>query len=80
VDGAPVSLTPTEYRLLVALVKNRGKVLAQGKLLELAWSDPLRVGPDRVKYGVMRLRRKIGKHTGPESRIEAVRGFGYRYR
>jgi DNA-binding response OmpR family regulator len=80
VDGAPVSLTPTEYRLLVALVKNRGKVLTQGKLLELAWSDPLRVGPDRVKYGVMRLRRKIGRRAGPDSRIEAVRGFGYRYR
>jgi DNA-binding response OmpR family regulator len=71
--------SPTGYRLLVALVKNRGKVLTQSALLELAWGDPLRVGLDRVKYSVMRLRRKIGRRTGPDSRIEAVRGFGYRY-
>lgn len=80
VDGDSVALTPIEYRLLVALVRNRGQVLSQGKLLELAWSDPLGVGPDRVKYAIMRLRRKLGMHAGDHSRIEAVRGFGYRYR
>jgi DNA-binding response OmpR family regulator len=80
VDGVPVGLTPTEYRLLVALVRNRGRVLTQGKLLELAWNDPLGVGPDRVKYAIMRLRRKLARRASPDSRIEAVRGFGYRYR
>ena len=52
--------------------------MSPGKLLELAWNDPFGVGPDRVKYGVMRLRRKLS--GSEESRIEAVRGFGYRYR
>ena len=80
VDGEPVGLTPTEYRLLAALVKHRGQVLSPVKLLELAWSDPFGVGPDRVKYSVMRLRRKLGTDSGPEAPIEAVRGFGYRYR
>jgi DNA-binding response OmpR family regulator len=35
---------------------------------------------DRVKFGVMRLRRKLGQNHGePGAAIEAVRGFGYRY-
>jgi DNA-binding response OmpR family regulator len=80
VDGAPVELTATEFRLLAALVRHRGQVLSPVKLLELVWSDPFGVGPDRVKYSVMRLRRKLGASTGAGSPIEAVRGFGYRYR
>lgn len=80
VDGEPVELTPTEFRLLTAFVRHRGQVLSPVKLLELAWSDPLGIGPDRVKYTVMRLRRKLGAETGGDSAIEAVRGFGYRYK
>jgi DNA-binding response OmpR family regulator len=80
VDGAAVELTPTEFRLLAALVRHRGQVLSAVKLLELAWSDPSGIGPDRVKYSVMRLRRKLGTKAGGDSSIEAVRGFGYRYR
>jgi DNA-binding response OmpR family regulator len=80
VDGAPVELTATEFRLLAALVRHRGQVLSPVKLLDLVWSDPFGVGPDRVKYSVMRLRRKLGASTGAGSPIEAVRGFGYRYR
>ena len=80
VEGTYVELTPTEFRLLAALVQNRGQVLSQDQLLALAWHDPLGVGPDRVKYSVLRLRRKLGAAAGPDSPIEAVRGFGYRYR
>jgi DNA-binding response OmpR family regulator len=80
VAGIPVDLTPTEFRLLTALVRHRGQVLSPVKLLELAWSDPFGIGPDRVKYSVMRLRRKLGTGAGDDSVIEAVRGFGYRYR
>jgi DNA-binding response OmpR family regulator len=80
VAGAPVELTATEYRLLAVLVRHRGQVLSPATLLELVWSDPLGIGPDRVKYSVMRLRRKLGGAAGAESLIEAVRGFGYRYR
>ena len=80
VDDVPVELTPTEFRLLAALVRHRGQVLSSVKLLELAWSDPFGVGADRVKYSVMRLRRKLGTKAGEDSVIEAVRGFGYRYR
>ena len=78
--AAPVALTPTEFRLLAALVRHPGQTLTPDQLLKLAWNDPLGVGPDRVKFGVMRLRRKLGQAPGePGAAIEAVRGFGYRY-
>jgi DNA-binding response OmpR family regulator len=81
VNGEPVALTPTEYRLLAALVRHQGQVLSAQTLLDLAWSDPLGIGPERVKYTVMRLRRKLGADDETASMpIEAVRGFGYRYR
>jgi DNA-binding response OmpR family regulator len=85
VSGTPVTLTPTEYRLLVALVRHPSQVLAPEQLLELAWHDPLGIGPERVKFAIMRLRRKLGldaerpKAMDRGATIEAVRGFGYRY-
>jgi DNA-binding response OmpR family regulator len=79
-DGVPVELTATEYRLLVTLVRHRGQVLSAVRLLDLVWNDPVGIGPERVKYSVMRLRRKLGATSGADSPIEAVRGFGYRYR
>jgi DNA-binding response OmpR family regulator len=79
VNGAPAELTPTEFRLLAALVRHRGQILSAEQLLELAWNDPFGVGPDRVKFGVMRLRRKLGQAASATKPIEAVRGFGYRY-
>lgn len=78
VDGRPVELTPTDWRLLAALVRHPGQVLSPEELLELAWNDPAAIGPSRVKYAVMRLRQRLGWTSG-ESPIEAVRGFGYRY-
>jgi DNA-binding response OmpR family regulator len=80
VGGTQVELTATEYRLLAALIRHRGQVLSPAKLLELVWRDPYGIGPDRVKYSVLRLRRKLGATSGTDSPIEAVRGFGYRYR
>ena len=80
VGGTSVTLTPTEFRLLAALIRHPGQTLTPDQLLKLAWNDPLGVGPDRVKFGVMRLRRKLGQDAGePGAAIEAVRGFGYRY-
>jgi DNA-binding response OmpR family regulator len=75
VDGVPVDVSPLEWRLLLALEQNRGQVLSPEQLLELAWNDPVGVSPERVKFAVLRLRRKLGPAG---RRIENVRGFGYR--
>jgi DNA-binding response OmpR family regulator len=79
VDDKPVQLTPTEFRLLSALVRHSGQVLSQDELVELAWDDSGELGPDRVKYAVLRLRRKLDWDKPDGSPLETVRGFGYRY-
>ena len=79
VGGEPAALTPSEFRLLAALIRHAGQTLSADQLLEQAWSDPLRIGPERVKFAVMRLRRKLSQGDGDGTPIEAIRGFGYRY-
>jgi DNA-binding response OmpR family regulator len=80
VDGDHVVLTPTEYRLLATLARHQGQVLSSDQLIELAWDDPSGLAPSRVKYAVLRLRRKLGWDEREDGPIETVRGFGYRYR
>ncbi|HEX4010872.1 MAG TPA: response regulator transcription factor [Solirubrobacteraceae bacterium] len=74
-----IALTPIEFRLLLALFRHRGQILSPEQLLDLAWGDSSGVSPDRVKFSIHRLRRKLG-WDAEDSPIEAVRGFGYRYR
>jgi DNA-binding response OmpR family regulator len=78
--GEAVGVTPIEFKLLAALVRNAGQVLSADELLRLAWDDESGIGPDRVKFSVHRLRRKLGWDELERSPIEAVRGFGYLYR
>jgi len=77
VDGEPVDLTPTEYRLLVTLLERRGRVQSRQQLLELAWDIHARIETRTVDMHVQRLRSKLGRAG---DWIETVRGFGYRFR
>ena len=75
--------TSTEGRSeaeLQELVRHAGAVLSPNQLLTQAWDDPTGIGQERVKFAVLRLRRKLGWSDPDESPIESVRGFGYRYR
>lgn len=71
-------LTPLEFRLLAALVRNAGQLLSGQQLVELVWGDDF-ASADQVKLTVGRLRRKLEGHFEQDP-IETVRGFGYRYR
>ncbi|MFJ3876892.1 response regulator transcription factor [Streptomyces sp. NPDC090077] len=80
--GEEVRLSDIEYGLLQVLVRNRGRVVTTDQLLAQVWDDPQGIGRDRVKFAVLRLRRKLQQAAhdpGPDP-IEAVRGLGYRYR
>jgi DNA-binding response OmpR family regulator len=78
--GEEISLTPLEFRLLSAFVRNPNQVLSHDQLVELAWGGAGGAERDQVKLYVGYLRRKLGEPPGSESPIETVRGFGYRYR
>src|SRR5919197_1191008 len=72
-DGIVVSLTPTEYRLLLELAENAGIVLSREKLLENVWGYVWSGDTRLVDMHVRRLRGKIGADA-----IETVRGAGYK--
>jgi DNA-binding response OmpR family regulator len=74
----PVELTNLEFRLLHTLACHAGAVLSPTQLLAQAWDDSSGVGGDRVKFAVLRLRRKLGWDSA-NSPIRSVRGVGYRY-
>lgn len=77
VDGQKVDLTPTEFKLLVALARHPDEVLSPAQLLAMAWGDPAG-DPQRVKLYVSYLRRKVADAAGIDP-VRTVRGFGYRY-
>jgi len=80
VNASEVQLTPLEFRLLVAFVRNPDQVLSRDQLLDLVWGDASGVAADQVKLYVGYLRRKLEPALdGIEMPISTVRGFGYRY-
>ncbi|MDQ6888178.1 MAG: response regulator transcription factor [Gemmatimonadota bacterium] len=77
VDGQPVELTRTEYRLLLTLAERRGRVQDRRQLLETVWDAAPDIQTRTVDMHVQRLRSKLGRAG---DLIETVRGFGYRIR
>ncbi|HLL95335.1 MAG TPA: response regulator transcription factor [Spirosoma sp.] len=75
-NGQPIQLTATEYRLLLALIKNKGKVLSRIDLLETAWDLNFNTGTNVVDVYVNYLRRKLDSGTSTKL-IHTVVGMGY---
>lgn len=78
VNGEDVKVTPLEFRLLAVFLRHVGQVLTPSQLLSAAWGDDSGIGQDRVKFAVLRLRRKLGWEDAATSPLQAVRGIGYR--
>jgi two-component system KDP operon response regulator KdpE len=77
VRGEEVSLTPTEYKLLLYLAYNAGRVLSYEQILDNVWGPGYENGLTNVKLYVWYLRRKIEEdHTNPRY-ILTQRGVGY---
>src|SRR5436190_12332529 len=76
VRGVPLQLTPTEFRLLEALVRAGGDLVPHLQLARAGW--PAETDPDLLwlKPHLARLRSKVEAAGGPS--ILAVRGVGYR--
>ena len=78
VDGRPVALTATEFRILAALARDPGVVVSRSALLDHAWG-PEFVGDDHlVDVHVANLRRKLGDDPAAPRFVETVRAVGYR--
>jgi DNA-binding response OmpR family regulator len=75
-NGDAISLTATEYRLLMVLVKNRGRVLSRMELLESVWDIDFNLETNVVDVYINYLRKKIDSRYEVKL-IRTVVGMGY---
>jgi two-component system, OmpR family, KDP operon response regulator KdpE len=75
-----VHLTPTEYRLLEALVTNAGKLLTHSWLLRRVWGPAYARESHYVRVYVQQLRQKLGDDPGHPRYIITEPGLGYRWK
>lgn len=77
--GTPVSLSTTEFELLVYLLRNTGRVLSREQLLRAVWKYEHDPGTNLVDVYIGYLRRKLRQAgRGREAPIVTVRSVGYR--
>jgi DNA-binding response OmpR family regulator len=74
-----VTLTPTEYRLLIYLAQNAGQALSRDQILDAVWGYDADVESERiVTVQVRRLREKVELNPAHPMLILTVPGIGYR--
>ncbi len=77
-NGTEIILTAMEYRLLLILLNNRGRVLSRNQLLENIWDiDGDFVEDNTLTVYIKRLRDKIEEEPTRPDIIKTVRGLGY---
>ena len=79
VEGKPVALRPTEYRLLYHLVQNAGWVMSHETLLSKVWGPEYRDESHYLRLYVTYLRQKIEPDPAHPRYILTERGVGYRF-
>jgi len=78
VGEVETDLTVTEFKLLLELIQNRGRVRARDQLLDRVWGYQFDGYARTVDTHIRRLRQKLGEEYADA--IETVRGIGYRFK
>jgi len=78
-DGALLTLTATEFRLLEFLMNRTGVVFSREQLLDAVWGHDRAVTDRTVDVYILRLRQKIEADPANPLLIRSVRGFGYSF-
>ncbi len=79
-DKGAIDLTPREFELLACLMRNAGKVVSREDLLHDAWNWEFITETKTVDTHIKRLRDKIESAGYDPKLVEAVRGYGYRFK
>lgn len=78
VDGDPVNLTASEYKILFLLLKNKGKVFSSSKIYEAVWGE-LALGCENVvSVHIRHIREKIEINPREPRYLKVLWGQGYR--
>ena len=75
-NGNDIPLTKNEYRILLCLMENKGKVVSREKLMERLWQTEVFVDENTLTVNVNRLRKKLDS-VGLENFITTKFGVGY---
>jgi DNA-binding response OmpR family regulator len=79
VGGRPVELTPTEFQLLAALVREPGRVFTRGQLLDAVHGVAFESYERAIDAHVKNLRKKLEPTPGRPRYLLTVHGVGYRF-
>ncbi len=79
IDNQPVSLSFTEYQLLICLIDHANQVVSRDEILKTVWNSDL-YHENIVNTNIMRLRDKLGEDPLNPERIQTLRGHGYIFR
>ena len=77
VDGEPVKVTPTEYKILLLLMKNAGRVFSAEEIYEWVWQERA-VNTDTIMVHVRNIREKIEINPKEPKYLKVVWGVGYK--
>ena len=79
IDGQEIHLTPIEFKILILLIANRGKVLTHNYILHEIWGYGEGVESGNLRVFMAGLRRKIEKEPSKPQFILTEVGVGYRF-
>jgi|SRR5579884_4297701 len=77
-DGQVLALTPKGFDLLLALVRNAGRVVPKDELMREVWPDTF-VEENNLTVNMSALRRVLGEGSSGQSHIQTVPRRGYRF-
>jgi len=79
INGQPIKLTFTEYRLLYYLIKNEGRLLTHENLLNKVWGEGYTEARDLLRVHIQHLRQKLGDSAESPKIIVTEHGMGYKF-
>ncbi len=79
VDGKDVAMPLKEFELLELLLRNAGRVLTRGQLIDRVWGSDYFGDTKTLDVHIKRIRSKIEKVPGEPTMLVTVRGLGYRF-
>jgi two-component system, OmpR family, KDP operon response regulator KdpE len=78
-DGAPIRLTPTEWHLIEALVRNEGRLMPGRTLLQTVWGPQYGSETNYLRVHMAHVRRKLEPVPGSPRYFHTEPGLGYRF-
>ena len=79
VNGLPISLPLKEFELLEFLLRNEGRVLTRGQLIDRVWGGDYYGDTKTLDVHIKRLRSKIEVDPANPVLIQTIRGLGYKF-